>query len=407
MSSGSGHGGLKVGLATADITPPVGATLVGYKPRVSTSVAHPLRAEAMACSDGASSWVLVVGDFLGLRLEETRRIRKRIASRTGLPAGAIAVAGTHTHSGPATVLAGSDPSEIDVGYREVFRKSLADVAVRAFHDLQPASLRWVATEARELGSNRRVEREGGKWENEWRDPEGRHPGFFDPTLLALSVHRSDGSRRAIVTNYGVHPVVLGPESLAISPDYAGYAKRELEERELAGTAVFLLSGAGNINPRVCIETDQARAKEMARRFADAVAAALGRSEAAAGTPVRASSVQWRIRRTRDAYKGPGGPGSRAGDLVRTELQAFRAGDVALVTVPGELFSEIAGELRKLSPCSRTLVVTLANDYIGYLPTNRAQQEGAYETLMAPAVGVEDMILSRARELFERIAGGAR
>ena len=38
---------LHVGVASTDITPPVGATLVGYKPRASTELGHTLRAEAM------------------------------------------------------------------------------------------------------------------------------------------------------------------------------------------------------------------------------------------------------------------------------------------------------------------------------------------------------------------------
>ena len=385
-----------MGFARADITPPPGVTLVGYRPRISTSVAHPLRAEASACSGQGGRWLLVTGDFLGIEGRDTDRVRVDLSRETGFPIDAIAVAGTHTHSGPATVLGPDAATPADRLYLEDLWRRLVAVGRAAVADLSPATLSVARTTETDLGSNRRVQDDKGVWVNEWRDPDGRHPGYFDPTVAALCVLDARGRRRALLVNYGVHPVVLGPESLAISPDYPGYLKADLEARGAASTVVFLLA---NINPRVCIETDPGKPLEMGRRLARTVAAALDRGRPVGGGPVRSAHRVWEIRRTRDAYKGRAGPGSRAGDVVRTELQAFRAGEVLLFLVPGELFSELNAALRDLSPGRTTLVVSLANDYVGYLPTDRAQEEGAYETLMAPAVGIEGDLLARAREVL--------
>jgi len=55
---------------------------------------------------------------------------------------------------------------------------------------------------------------------------------------------------------------------------------------------------------------------------------------------------------------------------------------------------------------QTVVVSLANDYVGYLPTDEAQAQGAYETRMAPADGIEGMIMEHAKWAFAAVSGKA-
>jgi neutral ceramidase len=104
-------------------------------------------------------------------------------------------------------------------------------------------------------------------------------------------------------------------------------------------------------------------------------------------------------RTRDAYKRKDRPGSNVGDEVQTEIMVLRAGDLGFVSMPGELFSEFNTMLRDASPMPQTVVVSLANDYVGYLPTDVGQEQGAYETRMAPAEGIEGMIMEHAARAF--------
>ena len=83
---------------------------------------------------------------------------------------------------------------------------------------------------------------------------------------------------------------------------------------------------------------------------------------------------------------------RMGDApeeTRTWVQALRIGDLALVSAPGELFVELGLEIKRRSPFAQTMVLELANDSVGYLPTRRAYEEGAYEpeaSLFGPGVG---------------------
>ena len=62
--------------------------------------------------------------------------------------------------------------------------------------------------------------------------------------------------------------------------------------------------------------------------------------------------------------------------------ATRAALVALVAIPGELFVELGREIERRSPFACTVIVTLANDWVGYQPHRRAFDEGGYETLYA-------------------------
>ena len=75
-------------------------------------------------------------------------------------------------------------------------------------------------------------------------------------------------------------------------------------------------------------------------------------------------------------------------FLRTELMGLRAGDVSMVSVPGELFSEYVQYFREHSPFPATVVLSLGNDYVGYFPTDAANREGAYESRMAPAFMLE-------------------
>ena len=65
----------------------------------------------------------------------------------------------------------------------------------------------------------------------------------------------------------------------------------------------------------------------------------------------------------------------------TWLQAIALDDVAIVGVPAEYFTGLGMDIKKRSPFPHTVVVELANDWIGYLPDREAHQLGGYQTWM--------------------------
>jgi len=86
--------------------------------------------------------------------------------------------------------------------------------------------------------------------------------------------------------------------------------------------------------------------------------------------------------------------------LSAEVQALRIGEVGIVAFPGELFVELGLLAKARSPFATTLVVELANDSIGYIPTRRAYSEGGYEvtsTVLAPGVG--ELLVEEALRLL--------
>jgi hypothetical protein len=87
-----------------------------------------------------------------------------------------------------------------------------------------------------------------------------------------------------------------------------------------------------------------------------------------------------------------------------DVQAFRLSDsVAVVTLPGELFAELGLAIKQKSPFATTLVIELANDYPGYIPTRRGFAEGGYEpTNSKVAPGGGELLVDAAVELLNSI-----
>jgi hypothetical protein len=91
------------------------------------------------------------------------------------------------------------------------------------------------------------------------------------------------------------------------------------------------------------------------------------------------------------------------DTVPVRLQAYRLGDLCILTTPCETFVEIGLELKALSPFGTTMVIELANGYNGYLPTPQQHQWGGYETWRAKSsyleVDASVKVVAAFRELF--------
>jgi hypothetical protein len=390
---------LRIGVSCIDITPPVGVTLSGYKPRIATGVGHRLRAEALYCRSVNDAWVLITSDVIGYPQSFVKAVRAKITRETGLPPESILISGSHTHSGPAVLWFGDgEAGALDREYEAGLQDKLVELTEEAKKAAAPGCFEAGWSEAPLLGSNRRICRDG-KWINEWEDEAGLHTGYFDPTVMLLGVCRPDQSEReALLINYGVHPVVLGPASLDISADYAGYLKDSIEASGSTKTAMFALAGSGNINPRVCIRTGAEHPQRMGEALAEIVCEAAEKLSPVAGDRVTSHSQPWNFTRTRFVPKMP-----EQYSTVSTEIQILRAGELAVIGIPGELFSEFNRILRAASPFPYTVIVSMANDYIGYLPTDAAQAEGAYEPTMAPADNIEGMIMEHARQAFDAVA----
>lgn len=387
----------QIGVAAMDITPPLGVRLAGYGSRKegATGVSHRLRAEALVCKGEGGAWAMLTSDTVGYPGDLVGRVRQKAAALTGLAPENMLISATHTHSGPAAMRTYSESvAPVDLQYKDDLETRLAQVIAHAWGAAAPGGFEAAWAEAPLLGSNRRIQKPDGSWVNEWQDFEGKHPGYFDPSVLLVAVRRPCGTRDALLVNYGCHPVVLGPSSLRISADYVGYMKDYLEARGACGTAMFALAGGGNINPRVCIMVGAEHPRRMGEELGRIVLDAAAKLYPVAAGPVRAAREEWRFASKRD---WPAGAGRKKGDEVTSEVQALRAGDLVFATVPGELLSEYTRIFREASPLPVTAVVSIANDSVGYLPTDEAVPQGGHEVVHAAADNIQAALTEHVKK----------
>jgi hypothetical protein len=99
-----------------------------------------------------------------------------------------------------------------------------------------------------------------------------------------------------------------------------------------------------------------------------------------------------------------------GESMPVEVQAFRiAGDLAIVTLPGEVFVELGLAIKEGSPFANTLVIELANsNRTRYVPTRKAFCEGDYEVVNSRLEsGGGEMMVEAAVALLEELKGDTR
>jgi hypothetical protein len=70
--------------------------------------------------------------------------------------------------------------------------------------------------------------------------------------------------------------------------------------------------------------------------------------------------------------------AQRGQERETWLQALLIGDVAIVGVPAEYFTQLGLDIKNRSPFRHTYVAELANDWIGYLPNLEGHKLGGYQ-----------------------------
>jgi neutral ceramidase len=429
------------GAATGDITPELGAMIVGgFSPVPAKSVHDPLQVRALVLDDGVRPVALVVCDNVGLPREVCDEARRRATAATGIDGAGILIASTHTHSG---ITAGTEtsigpnlgrnPADL-AAYQALVASRVAATVRLAQSRLEPARIGWGrAAEPRQVFNRRwhvsdealRRNPFGGVDAVRMNPPAGspalvRPAGPTDPDISFLSVQAADGRPLALFASYSLH-YVGGVGAGEISADYFAVFCARIGELLQAGRPrdaqappfVGLLANGSsgdvnNVNFRV---RAAARPRyELMREVAFQVAAAVHeaqrsvvyRDAAELGARLEDLPLQSRrpapemIARAQALVAAPAEarpawhPLERfyanrvlqraaAPAEVSAPLQAVRIGEVLLLTVPGEPFAETGLELKAKSPLPLTMVLGLTNGYYGYLPPPTQIRLGGYET----------------------------
>jgi hypothetical protein len=359
-------------------------------------------------------------------------VRQLVAEQTPIPKSNILLNASHTHTTPHTARKLAPPIETlnaaHRAYLEAFPYYVAGAIIEAWHNLESAAIGAASTTVRGITINR-------------RDP--ALP--VDPELGVIRVDREDGQPLACLVNYACHATAVGAHYLDWSADFPGYLAGTVENGIPGCTCLFLQGAEGDIhpwdwyfgnpNPRF------GDTYEAAERLGKAIAGpAVGlfhqiETERAAEISVAQSviklpprPIKWtaeeaaaflaEIEATTEPYETEvipdGCPGCMSAQRfpenyrlggarheaefaqdypteINAELNVLRVNDTALAAMPGELYSELGKQVKRKSPLEKTFVLSVTNDWIGYIPL----REAAEPVLDLPLVEFTDPVKHRS------------
>lgn len=434
--------GLKAGFAERDITPPIGSEMPGgYGKAYHRSIHDPCKVRASVFDDGTHKAALVGIDALFIHRTTTQKVRAQIQRRTGIPAEAILIGASHSHSsGP---MSGTMPGEYDHAsdlvknlaynhsttadptYLEKVESAIVDAVVSA-HD-QRVEVQAGIGRGREdqVAFNRRFRmRDGRTISHPGQGNEAilEPAGPTDPEVGVIGVWDKEGKRLlGCVVNFACHATTNpGP---GISANYVYYLEKVIQGYFGKDAVVVFLNGASgdvtqvdNRSPLRNRDPEPWAAFVGGRVGAEAVKVLLTMDRGSL-VPVMTKTKVWSIRRrvpdperVQRCLEIVQRPEAEVGHTewvfakeivlldaklqkeptAEVEVQAVQIGPAIFLTTPAEYFCALGLEQKKRSGFPFTFPVSLANGCVGYVPTEEAfgPNGGGYETRLTSYSNLE-------------------
>lgn len=435
------------GVAEVDITPPAGHRMAGHFYEVPSEGTHdPLQAKAMVLQQGDQKFAMAFCDVVSLTPDVSQEARHGFSQVGDLPASNVMIAATHSHTGPlfgsvvrdffheqALAEKGEDPREA-VYYPDFLVSQIVEALGQANEALAPASISFANPHQSGISFNRRFHMRDGtvRFNPGQMNPDIVRPaGPIDPEISSLVL--SDVAREQILgglTVFACHTDTLGGKEY--SADYPFFIQEQLR-RDFGPDFVsaFALGTAGDINhidvssegPRKGLEVTE----NIGRTIGEAIARRHGDSsvidEPSLAVVTRTLDIPLQrptaaqLERARNNLPLLGQRDINFMDVVdavktltleqrggswAADVQVFRIDSkTALVGLPGEIFADLGLDIKEQSPFDNTMVLTLANDGLSYIPTQQAFAEGSYEvTNSCVTPGSGEKLAGTAVELLE-------
>jgi neutral ceramidase len=415
---------LKVGVAEADITPPIGFPMAGYyHERLAEGEIDPLKAKAIAFVGPKTSGALVVCDLIGIATDLKNEVRKRASEKTGIPPENIGISATHSHTAPdymkeLYLRLGNEPQEkLRADYIDKLTGGIVDAIVEAHKSAEPSLIESGSTiQEFPVSFNRRSIMTDGTTRT-WighDDPRVvRAAGPIDPEIALVTVRNLDGTPRGVLSNFALHLDTVGGAKW--SADYPFFIERVL--RQSTGSSLISIFGNG-----CCGDINHVNPKSKVRNTADVIGTSLGNTidrqlkNPAGLAPlsrsdlvVKSTTIQLALQsadkeeidkalvilekaRKKEpvdfldhvtAYKKVMIDGLRhktphantreqitwglsrslagIGETIPVDMTVFALGpDVAIIALPGEVFVDLGLAIKRNSPFKTTLVIELSN-----------------------------------------------
>ena len=271
-------------------------------------------------------------------------------------------------------------------------------------------------------------------------------GEVDNKLQTLFIrNKHTGELMGSFTRFAAHAVIVSAKVVNgdVSADFPGHMKRKIEE-QLGGIALFGQGPSGDLRP-LNREYSHAFAKEYGYRLADEIIQgydgmywqpltrleffiepveiplinniflSLEEVEAEMNTieklfdretnPEERRKLQnkfWGLYRTPWVHRMVRPEWKQQGQLG-LDLYALRLNDHVLIATQGEIFNRIGKLMVEPYKDYDPILVSIANEYVSYLPTDEERLKGGYESsvsIMTP--GSPDILIRSTHRLLDRI-----
>jgi hypothetical protein len=315
---------------------------------------------------------------VGLGEPLVTQVKVEISQSVGIQVESIMLHSTHTHSGPAAAfLRGC--GRIDQRYVDWLQTKIRQVGIDAFSDMaEVAGVYWNEMPIDGISFNRVY----------------GDSGPIDPNVRTLVINRINASPIMIV-NYACHPVANGANDM-VSADYPGYVMKAIEENGI--DPLYVTGFCGDIDPPV--QRDYRTMENHGERIARVALESINSS-----VEIEYDSLDFGIRLINLPYEIPSQDDllTRLDDALscleedpsdmvalvtiswvkdallnlhesdmkthaKTYIQALKIGDLYIIGIPGEVFTQFGLDLRQRNPGIRLMTANTSNAPIGYIPT---------------------------------------
>lgn len=448
---------LKIGYAEENINPKLGIAIEGYYvPRFAKGILSDLKAIALAVKSGDETVIILSLDICEIDLNALNKIKSAIAVKTGIKAENLFISATHTHTGPCLKESGyfDYDAELVKEYLDFLAAQSAVAAKTAIQDLKPAKMGYATGKAPDrIAYIRRYKMKDGSTMTcpPINDPNIDYPlGTLDQRVNVLRFDR-ENAENIVIMNYGIHADTVNGEM--ISSDWVGWAQSTLAKSLDGVKCVCIMGAQGDVGSTNVHPTDsdmndteisfdnEMKSPGMARFVGRALAGTVlqvydkvqyvdvdsikiitepckvdinvpdkkdlplahkyaelheqGRDDLIPFKAMELTTVVAEAMRMCDLENSP--------EMTSMLMTGVRLGNVSLVGIPGEPFTEIGVKIKEIGGYDLIMPCALTNGYEGYFPSKEAYDEGGYEARTSRyKPTVYDAIIDTARKLLKKI-----
>ena len=425
---------LSVGFGRASITPLESVPLGGYgnsHSRFSADVLSDLYAICIAVTDDDNNTVLLnEADHVSIPAEILNPLRQAVAEAVGVPMDHVMIGCTHTHSAPDIH---SEHPSIE-RHKTYLQGQLVACAKEAMADRKPTTLSMTGTKTKGLSFVRHYVLEDGSYKGPNLNSLSKVPIAFHSSepdaFMRLVKFTRGGGKDIVLINWQSHPTRTGFKQFHVSADIIGVLRDEVEAN-LDCNCIYFSGASGNINPisfdpkenqygnylsqgkalaecalsvkdsfepiesgkvrvlhQICKEPfnkPDVSLLETAQDVADYFARTNDHEASIAYAESKGLHSQYHARALLNRHK-MACEGTTHVDVTMTTCSF---GDVAFVAAPYEMFDTNGKYIRDFSPFKATIIATLTNDAISYIPSAYGFLNDCYEgdcTRVAPGSG---------------------